>query len=194
MENGRIYFDKILHKNCCLFKKTKRTQTKVENFEKIPEILFPNMSLLEIMAQTMNVTKTEFGSFVAILLKPNDLLSITYWWIITDESLNVNETEWKWMKKASYNVIIFRLSKCLAIADREVDHWDDDHTQDRDREIDRDLLIKLGNHVYFIFQKKRKDANSVGVNANSPTTNMIMKIGTKMVSFREILEHHMIDF
>ena len=108
---------------------------------------------------------------------------------------HVNETEWKWMEKASYNVIIFRLSKCLAIADREVDHWDDDHTQDRDREIGRDLLIKLGNHVYFIFQKKRKDANSVAVNANSPTTNMIMKIGTKMVSFREILEHHMmIDF
>ena len=61
MENGRIYFDKILHGNCFLFKKTTRSQSKVEKIE----FQFPKMSLLEIMAQKMNVTKTEFGSFVA---------------------------------------------------------------------------------------------------------------------------------
>ena len=74
MENGRLYFDKILHLNCFLFRKTKQTQVKVDKIE----FQFPNMSLYEIMAQKMNVTLTEFGPFVATLLKPNDLLSITY--------------------------------------------------------------------------------------------------------------------
>lgn len=89
MENGRIYFDKILHLNCFLFKKTTRTQVKIDKIE----FEFPNMSLYEIMAQKMNVTLTEFGPFVATLLKPNDLLSITYWWVI--HMTNTNENEWK---------------------------------------------------------------------------------------------------
>ena len=89
MENGRIYFDKILHLNCFLFRKTKQTQVKVDKIE----FEFPNMSLYEIMAQKMNVTLTEFGPFVATLLKPNDLLSITYW--VMSHMTYTNENEWK---------------------------------------------------------------------------------------------------
>ena len=90
IENGRIYFDKILHSSCFLFKKTKRTQVKVDK----TEFEFPNMSLYEIMAQKMNVTLTEFGPFVASLLKPNDLLSITYWMM----SHTYDLCEWKRME------------------------------------------------------------------------------------------------